>query len=65
MAGEQLGKLLDSKGKVVLFRFKKGSASTGQPEAGFREAIKKFPDLQVILDNRYSGSTISKHIRSR
>ena len=32
MAGEQLGKLLDGKGKVVLFRFKEGSASTGQRE---------------------------------
>ena len=57
MAGEQLGKLLDGKGKVVLFRFKKGSASTGQREAGFLEAIKKFPDIQVIVDNRYSGTT--------
>ena len=57
MAGEQLGKLLDGKGKVVLFRFKEGSASTGQREAGFLEAIKKFPDIQVILDDRYSGTT--------
>ena len=57
MAGEQLGKLLDGKGKVVLFRFKEGSASTGQREAGFLEAIKKFPDIQVIVDNRYSGTT--------
>ena len=57
MAGEQLGKLLDGKGKVVLFRFKKGSTSTGQREAGFLEAIKKFPDIQVIVDNRYSGTT--------
>ena len=57
MAGEQLGKLLDGKGKVVLFRFKQGSASTSQREAGFLEAIKKFPDIQVILDNRYSGTT--------
>ena len=57
MAGEQLGKLLDGKGKVVLFRFKEGSVSTGQREAGFLEAIKKFPDIQVILDNRYSGTT--------
>jgi ribose transport system substrate-binding protein len=32
MAGEQLGKLLDGKGKVVLFRFKEGSANTGQRE---------------------------------
>ena len=57
MAGEQLGKLLDGKGKVVLFRHKEGSASTDQREAGFLEAIKKFPDIQVILDNRYSGTT--------
>ena len=57
MAGEQLGKLLDGKGKVVLFRFKEGSASTGQREAGFLEAIKKFPGIQVILDNCYSGTT--------
>ena len=60
MAGEQLGKLLDGKGKVVLFRFKPGSASTRQREVGFLEAIKRFPDIQVILDNRYSGTTASK-----
>ena len=60
MAGEQLGKLLDGKGKVVLFRYKEICASTGQREAGFLEAIKKFPDIQVILDNRYSGATISE-----
>ena len=41
----------------MLFRFKKGSASTGQREAGFLEAIEKFPDIQVIVDNRYSGTT--------
>jgi ribose transport system substrate-binding protein len=44
----------------VLFRFKEGSASTGQREVGFLEAIQKFPDIQVILDNRYCGATISK-----
>jgi ribose transport system substrate-binding protein len=60
MAGEQLGKLLQGKGKVVLFRFKEGSTSTGQREAGFLEAIKKFPEIQVIVDNRYSGTTISE-----
>ena len=57
MAGEQLGKLLNGKGKVVLFRFKEGSASTGQREAGFLEAIKKFSNIQMIADNRYSGTT--------
>ena len=57
MAGEQLGKLLDGKGKVVLFRFKEDSPSACEREAGFLEAIKAFPDIQVILDNRYSGTT--------
>ena len=65
MAGEQLGKLLDGKDKVVLFRFKEGSASTGQREAGFLEAIKKFPAIQVILDNRYSGTTAREARRLR
>jgi ribose transport system substrate-binding protein len=37
----------------------KGSGSTNQREAGFLDAIKKFPDIQVILDNRYSGTTAS------
>jgi ribose transport system substrate-binding protein len=60
MAGEHLGKLLDGKGKVVLFRHKEGSASTDQREAGFLGAIQKFADIHVILDNRYSGTTISE-----
>jgi ribose transport system substrate-binding protein len=60
MAGEELGKILGGKGKVVLLRYQEGSASTGQREAGFLEAIKKFPDIKVILDNRYSGATASE-----
>ena len=60
MAGEQLGKLLDGKGRVVLFRYIEVCASTGQREAGFLAAIKKFPEIQVIVDNRYSGTTISE-----
>ena len=60
MAGEQLGKLLDGKGRVVLFRYIEVCSSTGQREAGFLAAIKKFPEIQVIVDNRYSGTTISE-----
>jgi ribose transport system substrate-binding protein len=60
MAGDELGRLLHGRGKVVLFRFKEGSASTSQREAGFLEAIHKFSEIHVILDNRYSGATISK-----
>src|SRR5260370_3851883 len=50
MAGEQLGKLLKGKAKLVLFRYKDGSASTSQRETRFLEAIKKFPEIQIILD---------------
>ncbi len=57
MAGEHLGNLLAGKGKLVLFRFKRGSASASLREAGFLEAIKKFPDTHVIVDDRYSGTT--------
>jgi ribose transport system substrate-binding protein len=57
MAGEQLATLLAGKGKVVLFRFKRGSASASLREAGFLDAIKKFPDIHVIAEDRYSGTT--------
>ena len=60
MAGEQLGKLLHGKGTVAILRFYKRCVSTGQREAGCLEAIKKFPDMRVILDDRYSGETISE-----
>ena len=60
MAGEQLGKLLHGKGTVAVLRYIEICASTGQREAGFLEAIKKFPDIRVILDDRYSGETISE-----
>jgi ribose transport system substrate-binding protein len=60
MGGEELAKLLGGKGKVVLLRYQEGSASTGEREAGFLDAMKKNPDIQVILDNRYSGATASE-----
>jgi len=60
MAGEQLGKLLHGKGTVAILRYIECCASTSQREAGCLEAIEKFPDIRVILDNRSSGTTISE-----
>jgi ribose transport system substrate-binding protein len=57
MAGEALGKVLAGKGKVVMLRYMEGSASTEQRESGFLDAIKKFPDIQMISDNQYAGAT--------
>ena len=59
MAGQQLAKLLNGKGKVVLLRYGVGSASTEQREAGFLEAIKANPGITVISDNRYAGPTVA------
>src|SRR5215469_5578964 len=59
-AGERLGKLLHGKGTVAILRYLECNASTGQREAGCLEAIKKFPDIRVILDDRYPGCSISE-----
>jgi ribose transport system substrate-binding protein len=60
LAGEHLVKLLGGKGKVVLLRYMEGSASTTEREAGFLEAVKKAPEIQLIVDNRYAGATASE-----
>jgi ribose transport system substrate-binding protein len=57
IAGDQLAKLLDNKGKVVLLRYAEGSASTEQREQGFLDAISKHKDIQVLVSNRYGGAT--------
>ena len=56
-AGEFLGKILDGKGKVILLRYQEGSASTEQREAGFLDAIKKFPGIQLISTEQHAGAT--------
>jgi ribose transport system substrate-binding protein len=57
MGGEQLTKLLNAKGKVVLLRYTAGSASTEEREAGFLEAIAKSPEMTVISSNQMGGAT--------
>jgi ribose transport system substrate-binding protein len=57
LAGEKLGGLLGGKGNVVVLRYQEGSASTHHREEGFLEAIRKFPDINLVSDNQYSGAT--------
>ena len=56
-AGEFLGKILDGKGKVILLRYQEGSASTEQREAGFLDAIRKFPGIKLISTEQHAGAT--------
>lgn len=58
LGGEELARLLDNKGKVVLLRYAVGSASTEAREAGFLDAIKKHPEIQVISSDAYAGATV-------
>jgi ribose transport system substrate-binding protein len=57
MAGEQLAKVLNGKGNIVLLRYVEGSASTNDRETGFLDAISKHPDMHMLVDNRYGGAT--------
>lgn len=59
IAGEAMGKLLDKDhGKVIVLRYQEGSASTQKREAGFLEAIRKIPWIEVVSDNQYAGATV-------
>jgi ribose transport system substrate-binding protein len=60
IGGQALARLLDGKGKVVLLRFEEGSASTTQREEGFLAEIKKHPDIHMLVDNRYGGTTAAE-----
>lgn len=57
LAGEHLGKLLGGKGNVILLRYAVGSASTEEREAGFLDALKKFPEIKIISQDQYAGPT--------
>lgn len=57
MAGEEMGKQLGGKGNVILLRYAVGSASTEAREAGFLDALKKFPDIKVISSDQHAGAT--------
>jgi len=57
LAGEHLGKLLNGKGNVILLRYAVGSASTEAREAGFLDALGKFPAIKLISSDQRSGPT--------
>ncbi|MEO6005695.1 MAG: substrate-binding domain-containing protein [Opitutus sp.] len=59
LGGEELARLLNGKGKVVLLRVMEGSASTLEREAGFIDAMRKHPGITVTVDNRFGGATVS------
>jgi len=59
LGGEELVRLLQGKGKVVLLRVMEGSASTLEREAGFIEVIRRNPGIILTVENRFGGATVS------
>ena len=57
LAGDEMGKLLNGKGRVVVLAYAQGSASTEARETGFLTAIKKYPGITVLSSNQYGGPT--------
>jgi ribose transport system substrate-binding protein len=58
LAGDDLAKRLNDKGRVVLLRYAEGSESTLQREEGFLDAIKSHPGLQIVSANQYGGADV-------
>lgn len=58
LAADQMGKLLNGKGKVLLLRYQEGVASTRAREDGFVEKLKTaYPGIELISSNQFAGPT--------
>lgn len=60
LAAKRMIELLKGKGKVVMMRYQKGSASTDLREKGFMDGIKAAPGIQVVSENQEGGPTVEK-----
>jgi ribose transport system substrate-binding protein len=57
IAGEEMARLLNNQGDIVVLRYAVGSASTMAREQGFLDAIAKVPGIKVVSSNQYGGAT--------
>ena len=64
LGAERIGELLGGKGKLIMMRYQEGSAATARREQGFLDTISKFPDIEILSDNQYSGATTESAYRT-
>ncbi len=58
LAAEEMGRLLNGKGKILVLRYQEGVSSTEQREQGFIEKMKSdFPGIQIVSSNQFAGAT--------
>ena len=57
LAGHRMAETLNSQGDVILLRYRAGSESTEQREAGFLEAMKEYPNINILSSDQYGEAT--------
>jgi len=58
LAADELARILQEKGKVILLRFQEGVASTEAREKGFEERMRStHPGVRIISSNQHAGAT--------
>lgn len=58
LAAEEMGHLLNGKGKVLVLRYQEGVSSTEAREKGFLDKLKSdFPKIEVVSSNQFAGAT--------
>jgi len=58
LAADEMGRLLDGKGRVLLLRYQEGSASTTAREAGFLDRLaEKWAGLVLVSSDQRAGAT--------
>ena len=61
LGGTELARLIGGQAaRVVMMRYKEGSASTMEREAGFMDVMKQHSNMQRVVENRYGGATVSE-----
>lgn len=57
MAGTDMAKRLNAKGKIIMLRYQEGSASTMKREQGFLDAIGEHQSIEIVSSNQHGGVT--------
>lgn len=63
-AADHLAMLVGHKGDIVLMRGAAGNASVDNRERGFLEALKKYPNLNLLSSNQRAGATFEESYKS-
>ena len=54
LAADRVAELLEGQGSAIMLRYRAGSESTGQREAGFLERLeKKYPDVKILSADQF------------